>query len=101
MAMERLWEKMEEEEGKICGRKKKGLREKEEEIPNSVLPKENRIFFSVLLWCRYGCGSERNGSKTGGTEIFFRSPFEASKGTEKKFRFPLNFDFMDRQCLFN
>jgi len=82
MAMERLWEKMEEEEGKICGRKKKGLREKEEEKPNSV-----------LLWCRYGCGSERNGSKTGGTEILFRSPFEASKGTEIKFRFPLNFDF--------
>jgi len=47
MAMERLWEKMEEEEGKICGRKKKGLREKEEEIPNSVLPKENRKKNSV------------------------------------------------------
>jgi len=49
MAMERLWEKMEEEEGKICGRKKKGLREKEEEIPNSVLLRGTEFFFRFSL----------------------------------------------------
>ena len=35
----------------------------------------------------------QNGSKLGGTEILFRSSFGASKGTEKKFRFSLIFDF--------
>ena len=88
MAIERLWEKMEEEEGKIiCGRKKKGLREKEEEKPENNRGKiGNRKKNSVLLKgtekkIRFSLGEpKKKFGSLKGTEIFFRFSFDVAIG---------------------
>ena len=64
-------------------------------------PRGDRIFFSVTFFAWSSVARNQGMSKTGGTEILIRSPFEASKETEIKFRFPLNFDFWNGLCLFD
>jgi len=85
MAMERLWEKMEEEEGKICGRKKKGLREKEEEIPNSVLLRGTEFFFRFSFGVDMGVAARETGQKRVEPKFFFGPPLRLPREPKKNF----------------